>query len=390
MEVVFWVAVFLLVYPYVLYPVMLWAGARLFPRPSAAGTAADDAALPALTVIVSAHNEAAVIEEKIRTTLACDYPAERLGILVVSDASTDETNAIVEGMAERDPRVRLLAIAEHHGKTAGLNRAMESIDTDIVVFTDANAVFAGDALRRLAACFADPAVGYAVGAALYRQEGGSTAGENEGLYWRYELALKKLESDFDSVVGGDGAIYAVRRDLYRTLAPEDINDFVNPLQVIGAGYRGVFVPEARAYEEPANDYGKEFRRKRRIVCRSWGALLRYYRGLALTRRRRFLFMLVSHKVIRWFTLAWLGIAAVANLLLVMEAEGAIYLFTLLGFLGVFGLAAVGRGKARRGEAVPAHQSIPYFFLSSNLAALLGIIDYARGNRYVTWTHVRQG
>ncbi len=388
MESIFWLATLLLVYPYVVYPGLLLGGATLLPRRSMA--LPGEFSLPTLTVIVSAHNEAAVIEEKILTTLACDYPRDRLQVLVVSDASTDDTNAIVTRLSESEPNVRLLAIEEHHGKTAGLNMAMESIETELVVFTDANAVFDREALGRLAACFADPAVGYVVGAALYQQGEGSTAGENEGLYWRYELALKALESSFDSVVGGDGAIYAVRRELYKELAAEDINDFVNPLQVIAQGYRGLFCAEARAFEDPANDYDKEFRRKRRIVCRSWGGLLRYYRTLGLTRRPRFLFMLVSHKVIRWFTFAWLVLAAMASFLLVLDGEGFVYLLALLCFAGFFGLAALGRGRARAGEALPSHLSIPYYFLSSNLAAILGIIDYARGNRYVTWTHVRQG
>jgi len=261
MKLLFWVSVLLLIYPYVIYPLLLRylvRRERLAETTAMAEMAKMSAAdLPCMTVIVSAHNEAAVIEEKIRSTLACDYPADRLAVVVVSDASTDATNAIVERLAAVSPNVRLLAIEEHRGKTAGLNLAMEHIDSDLVVFTDANALFDPTALRLLAECFADAEVGYAVGAALYTRNIESGAGGNEGLYWRYELAIKELESAFGSVVGGDGAIYAIRRALYEPLAAEDINDFVNPLQIIAQGYRGVFCAQARAYEDAANDYDKD-------------------------------------------------------------------------------------------------------------------------------------
>ncbi|MGE0486811.1 MAG: glycosyltransferase family 2 protein [Gammaproteobacteria bacterium] len=385
MKSLFWLSAWLALYPWLVYPPLLWLLARLRPRQ---GRPDADFELPALTVVVSAHNEAAVIEEKIRTTLATDYPADRLTALVVSDASTDDTNAIVTRLAAETPNVRLLAFEEHRGKTAGLNLAMAEIETPVVVFTDANAIFEPVALRRLVEPLADPAVGYVVGAQHYARDEAGAAGENEGLYWRYELALKTLESRFDSVVGGDGAIYAVRRELYRELAAEDINDFVNPLQVIAQGYRGLFQPEARAFEEPADDFLKEFRRKRRIVCRSWGALTRYWPSLDLPRYPRFTFMLFSHKVIRWFTMLWLVLAGAAALVLTARGAGGIYVLALFALVGLFALGALGRKAVHAGESLPAWQSVPYYFLLSNYAALLGVVDYLRGNRYVTWQHVR--
>ena len=383
MQLAFWIFVFLAVYPYALYPLLLMILARLFPRPSAR-----DARVAGLsaTVIVSAHNEEAVIERKLRTTLDSDFPQANLKVLVVSDASTDGTNEIVADMAQQSSLVTLLALDQHGGKTAGLNAAMELVDTDVVVFTDANAIFEGPALARLLAPFTDPGVGYVVGAAEYRSKETSQAGESEGLYWKLELAQKTLESVFDSVVGGDGAIYAIRRGLYQPLAAEDINDFVNPLQIIAQGYRGLFVTDARAFEEPAHDYRKEFRRRRRIVCRTWGAFLRYGPDLRLHRFPRFLFMLLSHKVIRWFTLLWLLLALVLNLCLIRA--GTLYEFTAAAFALNFALAGLGWRQACSGRKVTRTCSIPYYFVLSNLAALMGIFDYLRGNRYVTWKHVR--
>tara|TARA_R110002096_G_scaffold43479_21_gene117422 strand:- start:10573 stop:11745 length:1173 start_codon:yes stop_codon:yes gene_type:complete len=384
-ECLFWTASVLTVLPYVIYPALLYVAVALKRK---AAPTPEPATWPSVTVVVSAHNEEAVIETKIRTTLALDYPAESLAVVIVSDASTDETNAIVGRLAAEDPRVRLVEITEHRGKTAGLNIAMETITSDVVIFTDANAIFAADAVREIARELGGENVGYVVGSALYTSEPGSTAGGNEGLYWKYELAIKRLESTFESVIGGDGAIYGIWRRHYEPLAAEDINDFMNPLHIIGAGYRGVFSANARAFEDPANDFAKEFRRKRRIVCRTWGALLRYGIGRLYRANPRYTVMLVAHKLVRWFTLLWAMIALACNVAVLLLGGPGIYVLTCgLIVLSII-LALTGWRRSIAGPEVPAYCGIPYYFYLSNLAALLGIIDYARGNRYVTWQHVR--
>ena len=384
-EFLFWTASVLTVLPYIFYPALLWVGVAL-KRKTSPTPAPEE--WPSVTVVVSAHNEEAVIENKIRTTLALDYPADRLAIVIVSDASTDETNAIVNRLAHEDARVRLVEIVEHRGKTAGLNIAMETIMSDVVIFTDANAIFATGAVREIARELGGENVGYVVGSALYTSEPGSTAGGNEGLYWKYELAIKRLESAFESVIGGDGAIYGIWRRHYEPLAAEDINDFMNPLHIIGAGYRGVFSADARAFEDPANDFGKEFRRKRRIVCRTWGAMLRYGVGRLYKANSRYTCMLVAHKVVRWFTLLWAVIALACNVVVLTLGGPGIYVLTCALILLSVALALIGWRRSTTDPEVPAHFGIPYYFYLANLAALLGIIDYARGNRYVTWQHVR--
>ena len=326
--------------------------------------------------------------DKINNALALDYPAERLSIMVVSDASTDNTDALVTELATQSPQVKLLAISERRGKTAGLNRAMEQIDSDLVIFTDANAMFDRDALNHLLTPFGDSAVGYVVGAQKYTQAEGQSAGDNEGLYWRFELALKQAESEFYSVVGGDGAIYAIRRELFTPLADEDINDFVNPLQIILKGYRGVFRGEAVAFEDPANSFDKEFNRKRRIVCRSWGALVRYGLNRKLFGLPKFAFMVFSHKVLRWFSMIWISLAVVLNLVLLLSKPNLLYVLTALGIYGSIALAFVGQHLAAQKDEVSNIFAIPYYFYMANVAAILGVCDYMRGNRYVVWDHVR--
>jgi len=303
------------------------------------------------------------------------------------DTSLDE---IVRELAAEFPSVHLIAMEEQLGKTAGLNLAFEGISTDLVVFTDANAVFDRKALMRLAEGFTDHEVGYVVGAARYIRANSTSAGKSEGLYWQFELELKRLESRFYSVVGGDGAIYAIRRQLYEPLAPEDINDFVNPVEIIAKGHRGIFDEHAVAYEDPANEYMKEFRRRRRIVCRTWGALVRY--GISWARRchPRFVFLLISHKIIRWFTMLWLLAAILSSAWLTVHDGAFVYqvcfavlaLLLVLGLMGGVLVTAMGRA--------PGLLATVYYFLLSNWAALLGIFDYFRGNRYVVWQHARSG
>lgn len=386
-QTIFWLACLLTIFPYIVYPLIL----RIWPQSQVQKLSANSSerdVLPSLTIIVSARNEEAVIQDKINNALALDYPADKLNVLVVSDASTDSTDELVAEIAEQTSSVALLAIAERRGKTAGLNRALEQVDTDLVVFTDANAMFERDALQQLIGPFADPTVGYVVGAQKYTAEDGQSAGDNEGLYWRFELGLKKSESDFYSVVGGDGAIYAIRRELFTPLADEDINDFVNPLQIILKGFRGLFRPEAIAFEDPANSFEKEFNRKRRIVCRSWGALVRYGLNMRLLAFPRFAFMVMSHKVLRWLSMIWIAAASLLNLILLIAKPGGIYWATAFAIYGSIALAITGYKLAARSEQVSSIFSVPYYFYMANIAAILGVLDYARGNRYVVWDHVR--
>ena len=387
-EVVFWSAIFLLVYPYVVYPPLLGLLARLNAR--RAGEAARLNGVPSVTLVVSAYNEADVIDRKITNSLAIDYPRNRLEVLVVSDASDDGTDDIVQAWQGRDARIQLVRQEERLGKTSGLNLAIGNAHGEVVVFSDANAMYRTDALRKLVRHFADPEVGYVVGAQLYNAGGNSEATASEGLYWRLELMLKRLESRFDSVVGGDGAIYAIRRRLFWPLQPDDINDFVNPLQIVAEGYRGLFDPEAVCTEDAAEGFAKEFRRKRRIVNRSWRAVRRYGHLLSLKRHTRFLFLLVSHKVIRWFSLPIFAVALTANLAVVLSAPKPLYLLTLAGLVVVLALALLGHALDRRGIRMPRLVYLPYYYFLVNLAALLGIWDEARGVRHAVWTHVRSG
>jgi len=382
-EIAILLLVVLLGYVYLGYPLLLGAAAKLFPRPHDC----DPAHAPTVTLVISAYNEAEVIGAKIENSLALDYPPELLSVVVVSDCSDDGTDEVVAGYASRG--VRLVRAAQRRGKTSALNEAMRGIESEVVVFSDANAMYDRRAIRALVRHFADPRIGYVVGHARYREETETAAGTSEGAYWNLEVMIKKWESDFSSVVGGDGAIYAIRRALYEPMEVSDINDFVNPLQIVVKGYRGLFDPEAFCTEHPAGRFDKEFSRKVRIVNRSLNALFRVPAACLPGVTGRFAWQLVSHKVLRWFSPY-----IVALLVLALVLDWALNPLSLtdrvvLGLGGAFLLlAAAGRLQARTAQAHPVFY-LPYYFLLMNLASARGVYLRLSGTTISTWTTVRQ-
>lgn len=374
----------LVLYPYLFYPIVLRALAR--PRPK--DVRARSERLPSVTLVVSAHDEHQVIGRKLDNAVALDYPIDLLAIIVVSDASRDGTDEIVLDRACRDRRIRLLRMSERAGKTVGLNKALTTATSDVVVFSDANALYDPQAIRELVEPFRDESIGYTVGAAHYVDDLDTHAARSEGIYWRFELWLKRMESRAGSVIGGDGAIYAIRRCLYRELDRDAINDFVNPLQIVAAGYRGTFVPEARCFEQAASDFDREFARKRRIVNRSWRGFWNTLPSFRFRRDARFLFMLVSHKLVRWLALPLMLLSLTSAI--VASTLGAVATALPLGLLlaGSLSAAVLAHYCARNDVEVPRPIYLNYYFYLAGLASVLGIWDDVRGVRHVTWTHVR--
>jgi cellulose synthase/poly-beta-1,6-N-acetylglucosamine synthase-like glycosyltransferase len=249
---------------------------------------------PRLTLIISAYNEAEVIRKKLDNALALDYPADGFEIVVISDASDDGTDDIVQEYAAKG--VRLFSQPERRGKTAGLNAAIPSVSGELIVFSDANAIYQKDALRMLVRNFADPQVGCVTGEARYFASGNAVADVGERVYWGYEMHVKRLETALGSMVGGDGAIYAIRRSLWQSLPENAINDFLNPLQIVAAGWRAVYEPDAVCFEETAGGTRVEYRRRVRIVSRSWRAVFQARAVLNPFHVGLFAWSVVSHKV----------------------------------------------------------------------------------------------
>jgi len=376
----FWVCFGLLVYVYLGYLLLLtllaWFSEAPFPD--------SDLPAPSVTLLISAFNESQVIAAKLENALALEYPCDRLEIMVISDGSDDGTDEIVQRFSPRG--IRLLRQEPRMGKTAGLNLGVSEAHGQILVFSDANAMYQSVAVRRLVRHFSSPKVGYVVGNARYYEKGTeSSSAQSEGLYWKLETYLKKKESIFGSVVGGDGAIYAVRRELYSPLLPTDINDFLNPLQIVTLGYYGVFEPAAVCYEEAAENFGQEYRRKVRIISRSLNALRRVPEVLNPLQNSRHWFLLVSHKVLRWFAPFFMILCLAASLAL---WRSPLYKTAALLQIAFYVLALVG-WKWRPGNKIGKLLSLAFYFCMVNLASLVGCVKCFRGDLSGKWAPPRQ-
>ena len=263
LEIVFWVCVALLVHTHVTYPLSLALLTRIRrPRPAPESSSGE---LPAVSLIVAAHDEEAVIERRVRNALESHYPRERLEVIVTSDGSDDRTVELAR-TAGADQVLDL----SRRGKVEAQNAAVESARGDVLAFSDANSFWRPDALRRLVDRFADPEVGYVCGQVAFTDDNGVN---QEGAYWRYEMAVRGLESELASVTAGNGAIYAVRRDAYVEMPSDRGHDLCLPYLMVRKGMRAVYEPAARADELMAPTMSGEWERKRRMMNRTWGVLL---------------------------------------------------------------------------------------------------------------------
>lgn len=371
-----------LIYTYLGYPALLWLLARLFP----VANRFDDSFTPSVTLIISAYNEETSIEAKIQNALQLDYPPEKLTIMVVSDCSTDRTDQLVQGF--KDQGVLLVRPETRRGKTAGLNLALAQVSSEIVLFSDANAMYDQQAVRYLVRHFSNPRTGYVVGHARYQETTQTAAGVSEGGYWSMEVSLKAWESTFSSVVGGDGALYAIRRELYEPLQETDINDFVNPLQIIAKGFRGIFEPAAWCTEKPAGQFSKEFSRKVRIANRSLNGLLRVSETCNPLKFGRFAWQLISHKLLRWFSPYLLCIHFTAALAVGSDQPHAA---VASGFVALYGVVAllslIGWWLDKLGRSNPLF-FVPHYVSLMHVASAIGVFLRLQGKVISTWETVR--
>ncbi len=378
----FWGSLGAIGWSYAGYPALLALMARTRPHEMASGDIE-----PTISLVIAAFNEEKNIRRKIENSLALDYPADKLQILVASDCSDDGTDDIVREYADRG--VVLVRLEERGGKTAGQNAAVERAAGDVVVFTDATTEFTPGTLRDLIQGFADERVG-CIGAELsYVSNEGTEVGRGAGAYWRYEKAVKALESRVHSLVGVSGCLYAVRRKAYRPLPPDLISDFVIASEMIDQGYVTVYGRGAVSREETNEDTEREFRMRTRVIIRSINALVRNAHMLDPTRYGFFSVQLFSHKVLRYAVPELLLVALGANAVLAAQRGPArtLYRAMLAGQLAAYGGAALGWASQERGWKLPLVH-IPFYFTHANAAALWAAVQYLSGERMVTWKPIR--
>jgi cellulose synthase/poly-beta-1,6-N-acetylglucosamine synthase-like glycosyltransferase len=366
-EICFWVAAGLLVYTQFGYALVLVALDRLLRRRAIVATT--HGALPSVSLIVAAHDERDVIAARVANARALDYPPELLEIVVSCDGCADATAQIA-----RDAGADVVLERPREGKVRAQDAAVAASRAEIVAFSDANASWEPDALRQLVAAFADPRVGYACGQVRFvRPADGSN---QEGVYWRYEMAVRALESRLASVTAGNGAIYATRRDAYIVVDAIMGHDLSFPFNMVKRGWRAVYVPGARASEKMVPTVEGEFARKRRMMSHAWPIVVR---GGMLSPRGYgplYAFMIVSHRLLRYASPALHVIALVANAFLL--GQGAIYIATFVAQLALLAAAALAGTLQARPLLIARY----YVLTIASLA--LGLWDWLRHGTAASW------
>jgi glycosyltransferase involved in cell wall biosynthesis len=373
LELVFWLCCALIVWTQLGYAGALALLARVLAGP--APVMEEPAQLPAMSLIVAAHNEQSVISAKVENALALDYPRELLEVIVACDGCDDHT-----AERARDAGADVVLELPRGGKIRAQDAAVERSSGEIVAFSDANSAWEPDAARALVAAFADARVGYACGQVRYLPLTGDGAElpSQEGVYWRYELAVRALESRLSSITAGNGGIYATRRESYLVVDPIMGHDLSLPFNIVKRGQRAVYVPGARAAEKMVPSMTGEFARKRRMMSHTWpivigGGMLSprgYPPGYAL--------MILSHRLLRYATAALHVLALAVNIALVARGTGVLYVVTLDLQLALL-LAASLAGTVRVRPLLIARY---YVLTTASLAA--GFWDWRRHGTDASW------
>ncbi len=374
----FWLCCLLLVYVYALYPVLVKALAARFGRAPASSSS-----LPTVTIIVTAYNEESCLASKLKNLLSLDYPADRYRVLVVSDGSTDRTDQIAEQFAPG--KVALLRIEGRRGKTACQNAAAAAASSDVLVFTDATTQLHPRSLRRLVEYFGDPKVGCVGGRLIYVSDVNNLTGVNGEAYWSYEVRLRVAESLLGSMIGVSGCLYAVRRSAYRPIDPQLISDFVIAMRMREQGLRTVLATEAICYESTLTCVQDELSMRVRVAIRSLNALIQESAFLNPLRYGTFAWQLWSHKMLRYASPTIWIVALGTNLLL---ARDPLYLLLLGCQCALIGAGVPGFLLHKRNDSLGL-LGRPYYFLLTNIASLIAMLRYLRGERMVTWKPIRE-
>jgi cellulose synthase/poly-beta-1,6-N-acetylglucosamine synthase-like glycosyltransferase len=368
-EIIFWSAVLLAFYAYLGYPLVLLALRLVIRR-----DVRKKRITPFVSLLIPAYNEADVIERKIKNSLALDYPADRIEIVVASDGSSDGTAAIAQAHSD-GKRIRVLTFPQNRGKVATLNASIPELQGEVVVFSDAPAMLYRDSVRKLVENFADPSVGAASGLYKVVKTDEVSIGSSEDFYWKYETFLKVNESQLASTLGGHGHLHAIRKALYPYPQAGTINDdYVIPVSVLAKGYRAVYEPSAIVYEEAHEMTG--FGRRVRIMAGNIQQL-REIRSLMHPVRLLPLFFFLSHKLTRLLVPIAMLAALIANVFLL---DSPLYLATFCTQLFFYLLAIAGSLLRLQ----PKVLMLPFYFCMINLATFFGFYHALTDRRTLAW------
>ena len=379
-QLIFWVSLAVLFYSYLGYGGLVWIFTRNRP-PHRSG--AHDAEWPAVSLIIAAYNEADVLDQKIRNSLAIDYPVHRLKILLVTDGSTDDSASL----AQRYPSIQLIHQPQRQGKYAAICHAMQDVDTPIVVFTDANTLLNPECLKRMVPYYQDSSVGGVAGEKKIRMDAHHSAvGQAEGLYWHYESFMKKMDARFYTTVGAAGELFSIRTALFK--ADKEawiIDDFMIAMQVCLQGYRMAYEPGAFATEAPSVSLAEEQKRKIRIAAGAYQAAACLGKALNFCKSPRLAFQYFSRRILRWFAcpLALLLLLLSNAALLYLSPDSRFYQWMMI-LQGLYYLLSLAGWLLLRTGKKAGILSIPYYFLFMNVCLIRGFLLYKQGKQTALW------
>ncbi|PKN73670.1 MAG: glycosyl transferase family 2 [Candidatus Cloacimonetes bacterium HGW-Cloacimonetes-3] len=336
---------------------------------------------PSVIVLCAAYNEEKVIEDKILSFLALDYPKDMIRMLIVSDDSTDATNDIVNKY--KDQNVELIIQKPRRGKQSAHNLVMPLLDCDYVLSTDANSIFAADAVSLLVKrMLSDDRLGMVSGELRLISKGGKQSGE--GLYWHYETYLKKADSDFKSIVGANGSIFLIKRELFTEIDPQSVDDFERTLIVLKKGYLAAYEPRAIVSEEETERASQEISRKIRIITQEWFAMQRNITLLNPLRYPAFSFLLTSHKLIRWLFFVFVLTGFISSVLL---SYLWFYKVVLIMQIAFYSLGLIGLKLQNSGIHIPL-SGIAAYFVSMIYSSAIAFKNFIIHKNFGVWEPIR--
>jgi biofilm PGA synthesis N-glycosyltransferase PgaC len=389
MKLTFWISLFIVFYTFMGYGILLYFIIRIkrMIKGQPAAVAPLHPLLPGCTLIVAAYNEEDFIEEKIKNCLELKYPAGKLKFLFVTDGSNDKTPEIIS----RYPQIKLLHQNGRSGKIAAVHRAMTFVDTEIVVFTDANTFLNREALTQICGHYIDKTVGAVAGEKrVHIDENADASAAGEGFYWKYESALKKWDSELYSVVGAAGELFSVRRSLYQDVPADTVlDDFMISMLIATKGYRIIYEPNAYAIETASENVTEELKRKIRIAAGGIQSILRLKSLFNPFKYPVLSLQYISHRVLRWTVTPFLLIVVfILNGIIATQPGEILYKVIFIGQLFFYVLALTGMIMEKRHIRIKA-LFVPYYFCVMNYAVLMGIIRYFTKKQSSIWERAQR-
>lgn len=389
MTTIFWICLSVIFYTYIGYGILLFLLVKVKRTYLHKSTARDcqEGRTPSCSVLIAAYNEEAFIRQKILNTLSLDYPQGLLNVYIVADGSTDNTIEIIREY----PEITLLFSQSRRGKVHAINRAMQFINSEIVVFTDANTFLNKDALKNMCRNYNDPQTGGVAGEKrifIGREADASTAGEN--LYWRYESALKRWDSEINTTIGAAGELFSIRRNLYDTVPIKTIlDDFLISMRIAKKGYKIVYEPDAYAIETSSSNVKEEYKRKTRIAAGGIQSIIALKSLLNPIKHPMLSFQYISHRVLRWSVTPFLLLVVLLlNGLLLVETSLLVYKILFLTQISFYILAFIGFLLEKK-ELRLKIAFVPYYFCMMNYSIFVGIFNYLRNEQSSVWDKVER-